>query len=91
MRASESIGGAPGFECSGHQGVPELGRLELRFPGLGVQGKKLSEKVALAVPTKVVRCCQTGVGRSWSRKEAGLGQEQGREGQKQGRAGARQK
>ena len=35
--------------------------------------------------------CQTGVGRSWSRKEAGLDQEQGQEGQKLGRAGAGQK
>ena len=35
--------------------------------------------------------CQTGVGRSWSREEAGLGQDQGQEGQKLGRAGAGQK
>ena len=35
--------------------------------------------------------CQTGVGGSWSREEAGLDQERGQEGQKLGRAGRGQK
>ena len=38
-------------------------------------GSRHSEK-------KVVKCCRTGMGRSWSREEAGLDQKQGQEGQK---------